>query len=234
MRARAPAPRRRRWFRAPVDPKLLVTVAAPPGKRVVVAKQVFVGWRPTPPSALPVHLRLRFDRILVRRAMDPGCPATDPACASVETTRRAQISKPPGEWALYSSVAGVWTRWPLLRPTDGQTVRLGRTVDVYVARRAPLRVVVTGRECDNGSLSAHSIVSPPSPCPRGTGEFLDLAGDDAPGSVADVYRSPADAVGTHASDALGAPSSCPRSNTRGCYRIVYTVNEVSRAASASG
>ena len=56
-----------------------VTVASPPGARVVIAKEIFVGWRPMPVRALPVHLRVRFNRILVRRAMDPGLPA-DRAC----------------------------------------------------------------------------------------------------------------------------------------------------------
>ena len=167
-----------------------VTVSGPAGRRVVVAKRVFVGW--DPPAPKPVHLRVTFDRILVRRSMDPGCIAP---CTSVETTRVGQISKPPGEWTLYSNVAGVWSQWPLLRPVDGQTIRLGRSVDVYLGARQPWRLVVTGRECDNGSLSARSITTPPSPCPAGTGEFLDLVGDDAPGVVTDAYASPRAAVG---------------------------------------
>ena len=62
-----------------------------------LAKEIFAGWQPTPESARPVHLRVRFERILVRRAMDPGCPPTNLTCASVQTTRRGQISKPPGD-----------------------------------------------------------------------------------------------------------------------------------------
>jgi hypothetical protein len=203
-----------------------VTVAAPPGARVVIAKEIFVGWRPVPVRALPVHLRVRFDRILVRRAMDPGCPPTAPACASTETTRKGQISKPPGEWVLYSDVAGVWTKWRLLRPVDGQTLPLGLTVDVYVGKSQPWRVLVTGRECDNGSLSASSITAPPVPCPRGTGEFLDLAGDDAPGMVVDNHVLPAAVDGSYASNSRLVPSSCPPVNRHGCYRISYSVTTV--------
>jgi hypothetical protein len=195
-----------------------VDVASPPGRRVVVAKRVFVGW--DVPSK-PVHLRVSFQRILVRRAMDPGCIMP---CTSVETTRPGQISKPPGEWGLYSRVAGVWSRWTLLRPVDGQTIPLRRTVDVYLGPRQPWSVLVTGRECDNASLSARSVTLPPAPCPAGTGEFLDAAGDDVPGTVFASYRSPAAGVGTHAVDSRNDQSSCPPSNRQGCYRVVYTVS----------
>jgi hypothetical protein len=197
-----------------------VDVSAPAGRRVVVAKRVFVGWDLSP---RPVHLRVTFDRILVRRAMDPGC---NPPCQSTETTQTGQITKPPGEWVLYSNVAGAWARWPLLRPVDGQTIQLRRSLDVYVGRRQPWSVVVTGRECDNGSLSARSVTVPPSPCPAGTGEFLDLVGDDAPGTLADYYRSPAAGVGTHTSDSRSAHSSCPPVNRQGCFRVTYTVTRV--------
>jgi hypothetical protein len=197
-----------------------VKVASSPGRRLVVAKRVFVRWDRSP---RPVHLRVTFTRILVRRAMDPGCTAP---CSSVETTRVGQISRPPGEWTLYSSVAGVWQRWPLLRPVDGQTVSLRRTVDVYVGSRQRWGVVVTGRECDNGSLSARSVTTPPSPCPGGTGEFLDRDGDDAPGTAAAYYRGPAQAVGTHAVDSHLDHSSCPPANRLGCFRVTYTVKVV--------
>jgi hypothetical protein len=194
-----------------------VEVSSPPGRQVVIAKRVFAGWDTSPK---PVHLRVTFDRILVRRSMDPGCTAP---CTSVETTRPGQISKPPGEWVLYSEVAGVWSRWPLLRPVDGQTIPLHRSVDVYVGRRQPWSVLVTGRECDNGSLSARSITAPPSPCPAGTGEFLDLSGDDSPGTVFARYVSPQAGVGAHGVDSQSAHSSCPAVNARGCYRVVYTI-----------
>ena len=49
--------------------KVSFRVAAARGRRVVVAKQVFAGWTPMPKAKLPVHLGLRFDSLLVRRAM---------------------------------------------------------------------------------------------------------------------------------------------------------------------
>jgi hypothetical protein len=205
------------------SPSVSVTVVTPAGKRVVVAKEIFVGWDRGP---RPDRVRIRFERILVRRGMDPGCPPTAPHCALPGSTRAGQISRPPGEWVLYSDVAGVWTRWRLLRPFDGQTIRLGRTVDVYVAARQPWRVLVTGRECDNGSLSADSVIVPPSPCPVGTGEFLDLVGDDSPGTVVQGYASPQAAAGDHAVDSHNDHSSCPAVNLQGCYRVTYMITVV--------
>jgi hypothetical protein len=189
-----------------------LAISAPAGQRVVVAKKIFAGWTTAPK---PVHVRVTFERILVRRAMDPG--------GGLESTRTGQISKPPGEWVLYDGVAGVWAQWPLLRPVDGQTIRLNRPVDVYLGARQPWRLIVTGRECDNGSLSAHSITAPPSPCPAGTGEFLDLAGDDSPGVVTAAYRSPSAAVGEHSVNATTDGSSCPRANVHGCYQVVFRI-----------
>jgi hypothetical protein len=84
-----------------------LTVRAAPGQRVVVAKQVFVGWRSTPAMALPIHLRVSFLSLLIRRAMDPGCPNGVKVCGSVETTRGDQISQAPGEWNIYWDVAGI-------------------------------------------------------------------------------------------------------------------------------
>ena len=40
----------------------------------LVAKRFFVGWRPV--KARPLHLRVRLDSLLVRRAMDPAARRT--------------------------------------------------------------------------------------------------------------------------------------------------------------
>ena len=61
-----------------------LTLAAPAGKRVVVAKQLYVGWT----KAVAVdHLRLHFDKLLVRRAMDPSCPPDKPTCPCAASRR---------------------------------------------------------------------------------------------------------------------------------------------------
>ena len=221
-----------------VDAKLVaggatvsVTISEPAGKRVVVAKKIFVGWSPAPAAALPEHLRLTFRQLLVRRAMDPGCPNAQPGCKSAETTLEEQITSSPGEWAVYSDVAGIWSAWapPVLRVTDGQAVTLARSVDFYVPRGFPWRLFLFVRECDFGTLSASDPNRPVAPCPS-SGEFGDSAGDDSPGSVVDSYRSPAVSLGLHASDATRETSTCPAVNARGCYRLTYAVARIDDAA----
>lgn len=203
-----------------------VTVDSPKGKRVVVARQVYVGWTPMPAAALPQHLRLTFDSLLVRRAMDPSCPPTAPACpAKDETTQLGQIATPPGEWVLYWDVDGIWSRWRpgLLLAHDGQVFRGTQYVDFYVPKGKPWRLFVYGRECDFGALGSFAGQRVPVfPCPH-TGELGNVAGDDVPGALVAQFPSPAASVGTHRANAMTAGSTCPPSNRQGCYALTYTV-----------
>jgi hypothetical protein len=210
-----------------------VTVRGTPGQRLVVAKRVFLGWSPMPAAKLPLHLRLTFDRLLVRRAMDPGCPNGVPGCPSVETTRGGQITTSPGEWVLYTDVAGIWSPWKpsVLSVRDGQTVKLSRIVDFYVGRSKAWRLFVFTRECDFGSLSANPT-RPVAPCPASS-ELGDLAGDDVPGSVLDRYASPARSLGPHGSNSKLQESTCPAVNRAGCYRLTYRVRLVDDLAARS-
>jgi hypothetical protein len=208
---------------------LVVTlrVNAPRGRRVVVAKQFFLGWKPVARAQRPVHLRVAFRSLLVRRAMDPGCPgAREIACGSSQTTLGRQISRPPGEWNVYWSVGGVWGQWnpAVLRPRDGQVFRGRQTVDLYVPRGRPWRLFVFARECDFGSLSLGGQ-SAIAPCPRST-EVGDLIGDDTAGSIEVRFRSPAASLGRHVADAKTAGSSCPSVNRRGCFRVAFDVSRV--------
>jgi hypothetical protein len=200
-------------------------IAAPRGRRVVVAKQIFVGKAAA--ARRPVHLRVAFRSLLVRRAMDPGCPgARELACGSSQTTLGRQISRAPGEWVVYWSVGGIWGLWdpPVLRPRDGQAFRGRQTVDLFVPRGSPWRLFVFARECDFGSLSMGSA-RPVAPCPRSS-EVGDLIGDDSAGTVEVRFRSPAASLGRHAVDARTSGSSCPPVNRRGCFRLVFDVTRV--------
>jgi hypothetical protein len=47
-----------------------------------------------------------------------------------------------------------------------------------------------------------------------------------PGAVAVQFRSPAAALGTHALNSSNVGSTCPASNTHGCYRVTFTVRRV--------
>ena len=202
-------------------------VDAPRGRRVIVAKRVLFGWNAVPRASRPVHLRVSFRSLLVRRAMDPGCPgAREIACGSRQTTQGRQISRPPGEWNVYWNVGGIWGRWnpAVLRPRDGQVFRGRQSVDLYVPRGRPWRLFMFARECDFGSLSMGSS-SPVAPCPR-SGEAGDPIGDDTPGSVEVRFRSPAASLGRHVVDATTVGSSCPTVNRRGCFRLTFDVRRV--------
>ena len=199
------------------------TIAAPAGKRVVVAKQVYVGWT----KAVPVdHLRLHFDKLLVRRAMDPSCPPDKPTCPYAnESTLLGQIVSAPGEWQLHWSVNGIWGRWPgTLATKDGSTFRGTQSVDFYVAHGKPWTLVTLARECDFGALPGWDGPGKPTqPCPRSS-EVGNSSGDDYPGAITVTHKGLA--LGTHVANASTAGSTCPPSNVLGCYQLTYTVSRV--------
>jgi hypothetical protein len=200
-----------------------VTVTGDPARRLLVAKRILVS------GPHGEHLRVRFTRLLVRRAMDPGCPNGRPSCGSKETTHGEQGSKPPGEWNVYLEAAGKWTTWGngLLRTHDGQVFRNGPVLDVYVPRGRPWRVFAFARECDFGSFgNADGASHAMTPCPRSSefGSFTD--GDDRPGVIVKRFASPSAALGFHRGRPLRALSTCPPVNRRGCYELDYVVTRV--------
>jgi hypothetical protein len=201
-----------------------VTVNAP-AQRLVVAKRVLAGWTG---AAAPVHLRVRFVRLLVRRAMDPGCPNGRAMCGSKQTTHGEQISKPPGEWNVYMDTGGVWTVWGsgLLRARDGQAFRGGPTVNLYVPRSRPWRLFVFTRECDWGSLgNADGAQHAMAPCAR-TKEVGTFDGDDVPGMIVTRFASPAASLGYHRGRPSRVGTTCPARDRLGCYELDYVVTRV--------
>jgi hypothetical protein len=200
-------------------------LASSPGVRLVLAKQVFFGWRRVTPAALPVHLRVTFTRLLTRRAMDPGCPNSQHGCGTPESVRDDQISTAPGEWLVYTDVAGTWTQWPLLRAKDREVFAVQKTTDVYLRPGQAWRLFVFTHECDFGTGSWTDPAKPMAPCPA-TKEFGNFVGDDVPGEILVRYRG-AGAIGAHVSDgSLAPPSTCPASNKQGCYRLWWSVTRV--------
>jgi hypothetical protein len=199
------------------------TINAPLGKRIVVAKQIYVGWtKPVPVE----HLRLRFDKLLVRRAMDPSCPPGQPTCAyAKESTLPGQIVTAPGEWQLHWSVNGIWGRWPgTLAAQDGSVFRGQQSVDFYVQRGKPWTLVTLARECDFGALPGWDGPGKPTlPCPPSS-EVGNSAGDDYPGAITVTHTGLA--LGRHVANASTAGSTCPPSNVNGCYQLTYTVSRL--------
>jgi hypothetical protein len=202
---------------------LRFTVNAPAGQRVVIAKQLYWAVKVPPKSD---HLRLHFDKLLVRRAMDPSCPPDKPACPYAnESTLLGQITTVPGEWQLHWSVDGIWGRWPgTLAAKDGSTFRGTQSVDFYVVRGKPWTLVTLARECDFGALPGWDGPGKPTlPCPRSS-EVGNASGDDYPGAITVTNKGLA--LGTHVANAATAGSTCPPSNVKGCYQLTYTVSRV--------
>jgi hypothetical protein len=199
------------------------SVDAPSGQRVVIAKQVYLGW--SKPAAVE-HLRLHFDQLLVRRAMDPSCVPDRPACKyAAESTRLGQITAAPGEWQLAWSVDGIWGRWPgTLAARDGSIFTGSQSVDFYVKSGTPWTLVVLARECDFGAVPSFAGTGHPiAPCPSSR-EVGNSAGDDNPGAITVAYSGLG--LGRHVANASTKGSTCPASNVRGCYQLTYTVRRV--------
>jgi hypothetical protein len=193
-----------------------------------IAKEVFVGWRPV--KARPVHLRVRLRELLVRRAMDPSCPKYDPKCPFQDESILLDQTgaKPPGEWNVYVDAGGVWQPWNpiLLQPHDGETFRTKQTIDLFVAKGKPWRLFVQTRECDFGSVgNAYSVQGVVAPCPH----VLELGNgvtDDQPGIIAVHFRSPEASLGSHRVNSSLDGSTCPARNTKGCYRVSFTITRI--------
>ena len=112
------------------------------------------------------------------------------------------------------------------RVRDGQTIRPGKRVDVWVPRAAPWRLLVWARECDWGTL-ARGGSGALAPCPK-QAEAGNRGGDDVPGAVLKRFRSVAASLGTHTVNASNAGSTCPAVNRKGCYSVTFTVRRVGR------
>ena len=199
------------------------SVAAPEGKRVFVARQFFATCANAPAID---HLRLHFDKLLVRRAMDPSCAPDKPTCPFAnESTLLGQIASGPGEWQLMWSVDGIWGRWPgTLAAKDGSTFAGKQSVDFYLQRGKPWTFVTLARECDFGALPGWDGPGhPTAPCPV-SNEVGNASGDDYAGAITLIYRGAA--LGRHVSNASTAGSTCPSSNVNGCYQLTYTVSRV--------
>jgi hypothetical protein len=194
-----------------------------------VAKKFFVGWRPVKKAARPIHLRVHLDSLLVRRAMDPGCPPFDPNCPDKdESILLGQVTTAPGEWNVYVDAAGAWKQWlpQVLRVKDGQTIRSKQKIDLYAPKGKPWRLFVQTRECDFGSLgNAYSVQGSVAPCPH-ISEVGNTVSDDRPGIVAVHFRSPQASIGTHRVNSSLEGSTCPASNTKGCYRLTFTISRI--------
>jgi hypothetical protein len=88
--------------------------------------------------------------------------------------------------------------------SDGATLPLNQTVDIYVPSSGGVRLFVHGRECDLPKIQ---------PCPPNPGEVA--SDNDLPGELLAQFPSAAAAIGTHTATA-----------DSGNYQLTYTVTSV--------
>jgi hypothetical protein len=190
-------------------------------------KSFFVSWSGRQrhrPTALDVTLRT-----LVIDQADPNPAIPDPTGA---------------HWTLYLDLNGYWqllSHWvPDLGRgvVDGQRFVINRMVRVYVPARSPVWLQVAGRECDEpaGTVVLGVAMNLLYPCPANDDELntnvVDIFRNDDPGTILDVYASPAGALGTHTSSSAtvtdGFPGSGPITFGNGRqgeadYQLTYSI-----------
>jgi hypothetical protein len=203
-----------------------VTVTLRGAKHVVrYGKTFFVGW--TGPARRSVALKVTVQSIRIRQA-DPNPSVPDPSGA---------------HWSLYLDINGDWhllNAWAPRLTThvvDGERIEVNRTVKVYVPRRAGVSVLVQGRECDEpaGKTLFGLYANLLYPCPANTDEqnpnIFALFNNDDTGTILDIYRSSAAAIGRHVATSKATvtfPGSGPTSfgdhkMGQGDYQLTYSI-----------
>jgi hypothetical protein len=165
-------------------------------------RSFFVGWEGE--KRVASHLLLDLGSVKVDHSLDPN-PGGNP-----------QSSPPPGEYNVYLDAGGRWSLLNDIAPGlgavfDGQSFRLGRTLDLFVQPRRSLRLFVRTRECDLPRIS---------PCDL-NGEVS--SGNDNPGEVVESFGSATGAVGAH----TARPDS-------GNYSLTYAVRRGADANTPGG
>jgi hypothetical protein len=149
----------------------------------------FVGWRGNR-APHPVHLRWTLETVTVHHSLSEPNPS-HPTVVGLPGI---------GVYNLYADLNGYWTflggkglsdlndnSWipGLGTVRDGQTFTVNRSVDFFVPSGAPVRIDVSGRECDLPRIA---------PCSANP-EVAD--GNDHPGEAIATFTSAAAAIGLH-------------------------------------
>jgi hypothetical protein len=175
----------------------------------------FVGWEGrSAHEPTPDHLRFTLKTVKVNHSLDPN------------QDHPQQSGPPPGEYNLYLDLNGYWnfigggglanTSNPSWLPglgavSDGQSFVANRSVDFFVPHGAPVRLDVTGRECDLPRMD---------PC-LVNGEVSD--GNDHPGEGIARYASAGAALGDHA---LHSPVNDD-------YELTYSISRIAARSDAT-
>jgi hypothetical protein len=213
---------------APAGDGIDVTVSANPpadGSPHAFGQRYYVGWAHQPgmpAGAAPAHLRLTVKGITVNNALAEPNPVHPTAAG------------PPGvgRYNLYLNANGYWnfmggrapeadTSWvPGLGSVhDGQSFDVNQTVDLFVPPGAPVKLDVSGRECDLPRMD---------PC-AATAELADA--NDHPGEAVASFATADAALGDHT---LLSPNHDPPQSNPGAdpstvppdYQVAYSIRRV--------
>jgi hypothetical protein len=150
----------------------VVTQTSPPGVQVTIpfksaggsptgsfARTFLVSWS-KPPAHAPAHFAVKLESYKSLKALDPNPHVI------------GQTSKAPDEDVVTFDVNGLWRLLDRLAPKlltikKGQTVKIGKTVDIFTAKG--ISINVNGFECDSSGVL--------QPCPVRPGE-TGLGNDD--------------------------------------------------------
>ncbi|HEX2015803.1 MAG TPA: hypothetical protein VGN69_03835, partial [Solirubrobacteraceae bacterium] len=205
---------------------VLVKVAAPAlddGATHAFGARYYVGWQmpdASPAGPAPAHLRVTIKSILVNHSLaEPN--SNHPTVAGLPGI---------GRYNLYLDANGYWnflggrapepndTSWVpgLGMVQDGQSFPVDREIDFFVPPGAPVRLDVSGRECDLPRMD---------PC-LGTPEVAD--GNDHPGEAIVHFASADAALGDHTL-APDVPSRVDHN-----YVISYSIRRIADPPGAVG
>ena len=174
-----------------------VTMAPDASSLARYGKSFFVRWDAGSTTA-PTPVRVTLQSILIKRA-DPNPSVPDPT---------------PPPWTMYLNVNGDWqyvNDWAprLYGVHNGERIKIGRSLTVYVPAGGRLWFQLGGRECDepSGTTLFGVAAGLVHPCPANSTEInpniFELLSNDDAGTVLDVYRSVQAAIGTHTRTSAG-------------------------------
>lgn len=171
---------------------LAITVTLPRRAGAIrYGKSFFVSWAGAPAPA-PTRLKVTLRTLVIHHA--------DPSPSNPDKT--------PPKWNLFLAVNGDWklvNDWVpgLARAHDGERFKINRSLTLTVPRGGRVLFQLAGRECD---IPTHTTVfglfipllrpCAPNPDEINSNVYLLLHNDDT-GTVLDVYRSAAAALGVH-------------------------------------
>ena len=180
---------------------------------------VEAGWTGATPA---VRHHVTLERIHIAGSLDgENEPHANPGNV------RGEQTADPGEWVLYADVSGRWVKLPVGEVLGGQTIRIGRTIDLWLPPGVSPTLFVGGHECDEPIITCtdERFGAEPDPANPST----EVGFNDRPGRIelmnAGVPMTPGRAVYAPMTNPAGAGNedlSDAVCGPRGCYQLTAT------------